>query len=70
MAQVTNNTRENLSYPKRGGGLVDVPAGETVPCDLDTDHASVQGAILAGAITVGKAQQAADPASKPRHKPE
>lgn len=50
----TNTTRSTVSYPKKGGGTVDIRAGETSTEQLDTDHAQVAGALLSGVIVEGK----------------
>jgi hypothetical protein len=58
MVQVTNNTRDELSFnttgkPKDGHPQTDsIPAGETKDIDVDVEDPRFKGFVLAGAVSV------------------
>lgn len=56
MPTITNHTRQALALPKKGGGLIEVPAGGSTPGELDKDSPKVKGHLHAGTITTGRGE--------------
>ena len=53
MSQITNATRQTLSFPKKDGTMLDIRAGETISgAGLDTEAPKFKGAVLSSAIVV------------------